>query len=241
MDNINPNYKKYNQDLNEFLENLTLLFTKLFGRLFKTFLLNTFIVVSITFITSTLAYKISPMVFLMYLQAFQKLLGISIFDSFVEAEELIQKQSELVELKKKLEAMYNEKSSLEIQLSDAEGKKKGILADIEAISYEKINWWNVILTTAGITIVGICVMYFFFGGGENSDQFQVVSKQVGKTSETFISHIGKTTESLNLNIANLSERIEKIDNDMNLVKNSITLLQDFVVKNRHHFFFKYIK
>lgn len=53
-----------------------------------------------------------------------------------------------------------------------------MIEGIKSITIEKVNWWNVILTVAGITIVGRVVAYFLFSGSDG-EFFKPLARLIG--------------------------------------------------------------
>jgi len=127
------------------------------------------------------------------------------------------------ELSQQLEILEKEKNLLHIELSKSVGEKNGIVEGLKSITLEKINWWNVILTVSGITIVGGGIVYFFFNGSD-AEFFKPVIKLLSESTTSILEGITSSSKIVNTNVLELVKKIEALDEKIDLLKNIIDLL-----------------
>ena len=149
-------------------------------------------------------------------------LGISIND-LQTYQQMEENTKQILELKQKLVKLESEKTKLNKDLQISLGRNKGILEGINQITLEKVNWWNVILTVSGITIVGGCIVYFFISGSDG-DFFKPVVNLMNKNSATIIKGVTKTTTVINDNVAVIVKKLEEIDSKIDAIKNVVDAL-----------------
>ena len=130
---------------------------------------------------------------------------------------------EIQDLTQKIKNLETEKYKLRTDLQESLGEKRGMIEGIKSITIEKVNWWNVILTVAGITIVGGVVTYFIFSGSDG-EFFKPLAKLIGDNSNTLVTGITESSKVVNENVVNLIRQIEFLDEKIDLMKNAIDIL-----------------
>ena len=148
--------------------------------------------------------------------------GISL-DGLDAHKNLELKSKEIKKLTDQVNGLQIEKYNLRTELQESLGEKKGMIEGIKAITIEKVNWWNVILTVAGITIVGGGVVYFFFSGSDG-EFFKPLIRLIGENSTTLSTGITESSKVINENVVNILKKMEQLDEKIDLVKNAIDIL-----------------
>jgi chaperonin cofactor prefoldin len=130
---------------------------------------------------------------------------------------------EIQDLTQKIKNLETEKYKLRTDLQESLGEKRGMIEGIKSITIEKVNWWNVILTVAVITIVGGGVTYFIFSGSDG-EFFKPLAKLIGDNSNTLVTGITESSKVVNENVVNLIRQMELLDEKIDLMKNAIDIL-----------------
>ena len=183
----------------------------LFERILFLVVKNVLIMFIVSFSASLLTYTVSPELFHWVL----KKLNISL-TGLSELKQLEDQQKEIKNLVQSIETLQDEKSVLLDELNASLGKNQGMVEEIKSITLEKINWWNVILTISGVTVVLGGVAYFIFSSGSNGDFF--------KPRIALISNNNQDIKVITDNTVKIFEQIAKLDKRIDLLKNAIELI-----------------
>lgn len=175
------------------------------------------------------SYSVSPVLFKWALLKFNiPYNGLSVAEELIQTkEEIVQLKNDLMELKKDISDQKHlfseEKSTMMTKIGQLDGENKGLVEGIRSITVEKVNWWNIILTTAGITVVGGGLVYFLFIGSD-ADFFRPVIDLIGTTGQKLSESISKSATVVNENTISLSGRVDSLDLKLDTMKNTIDLI-----------------
>lgn len=179
---------------------------------------NVLTVFIITLSSSLLVYLSAPEIFNWVMAK----LGISL-DGLDAYKKLELNSKKIKELTEQVKTLKTEKYNLRTELQENLGEKKGMIEGIKSITIEKVNWQNVILTVAGITIVGGGVAYFFFSGSDG-EFFKPLVKLIGENSKTLSTGITESSKVVNENVVNIIKKIDLLDEKIDIIKNTIDIL-----------------
>jgi hypothetical protein len=181
------------------------------------FLLTSFLVSCITSACILIpTYLITPAIF----NYFAEKIGISIYELNLH-EQIIKNNKYIDELQNNLINIKEENNLQSIELRKIHGERDGIIEGIQKVQLEKTNWWNIILTIAGITVIGGCTIYFLFSGSD-AEFFKPILKSIGSSSDITNNLVGESTKQINDNLIKTFKKIENVETLMTIINNSIS-------------------
>lgn len=182
---------------------------------------------------SVLSYTASPALFKWVLvKAKIPIDGLSLSEELLQAKtdlrKIIADASELrEELRNQKDTFEAEKRSMLTKIGQLDGEKKGVIEGIRSMTFEKVNWWNVILTTAGITVIGGCAAYFLLGGSDG-DFFKQVIDLINSSSKKVVDGTTQSLGVVNNNLVTQGKSLEDLDGKVTALQNTVSIISERV-------------
>lgn len=183
----------------------------------KFFVKNSLIVIIILSLSIISFYEVSPVLFKALCYYYDVgLEGISI------SESLNRKTIELEKMSEEIDILRSEKNNLIVELKSSLAEKEGLVKGIEKIKLESTNWWTIILTISGITVVGVGIGYYLFIS-QDGEFFKPIIENIANTSLSLNDTVINSIKIVNENIIKLNFQIENIDIAIQKAQNSLDL------------------
>lgn len=142
----------------------------------------------------------------------------------LQKDEIKELNLRLEKLQDQLKQQQIEKNIINQELNKVIEEKNGLISGLKSIIYNQNNWWVIILIITGITIVGGCVVYFILDSPDNLS-FNILTNFINNNEKSIIAAINQSTQTLNDNILLLSEKLNNINIDIDVLKNTIDIIK----------------
>lgn len=193
------------------------------------FILTSFLVSCITATCISIpVYMVTPAIF----NYFAEKIGINIYELNLH-ERLIIKENIIFEQENSLINIKEDNNLKSIELRKIYGERDGIIEGIKKVQLEKTNWWNIIFTISGITLIGGATIYLLFSGSD-AEFFKPILKSIGSGSDITNNLVGESTKQINDNLIKTFKKIENLETVVTVINNSISsIIKDIekLIKN----------